>query len=266
MPFFLIIICIAAVVIVAVQASTSLSNDSLSRLALHFRGQLTPASLFRSPMVRFSHGLATVVLDYYSTGGEHKTTYTQVKVYGPLPRGRLVVYPEGFWSGVKKLFGTQDIEIGVPSFDEQYVIQGGTLEQVRAMLSDRVRADIAALRYMRGGNDIHISLMQGVLQIRKRSRIRDFSELKRLLEMSQHLYDMLTVTGSEGIEFVDQAEIEEAWSEGICQVCGEVTRDDVVLCSKCHTAHHRECWQYYGACSTYGCRETTYRYPHKRRS
>jgi hypothetical protein len=42
---------------------------------------------------------------------------------------------------------------------------------------------------------------------------------------------------------------------GECQVCGSVMDTRVVLCSKCRTPHHEECWSYTGTCSTYGCGE-----------
>ncbi len=44
-------------------------------------------------------------------------------------------------------------------------------------------------------------------------------------------------------------------SGGECQVCGWAMEQRVVLCSKCRTPHHEECWTWNGACSTYGCRE-----------
>jgi hypothetical protein len=42
---------------------------------------------------------------------------------------------------------------------------------------------------------------------------------------------------------------------GECQVCGWAMEQRVVLCAKCRTPHHEECWTYNGSCSTYGCRE-----------
>ena len=39
-----------------------------------------------------------------------------------------------------------------------------------------------------------------------------------------------------------------------CKVCGEpIDGGAVVLCSSCNTPHHRDCWEYVGACSIYGC-------------
>jgi hypothetical protein len=40
----------------------------------------------------------------------------------------------------------------------------------------------------------------------------------------------------------------------VCKVCGEpITDQPVVICAQCRTPHHRECWEYVGACSIYGC-------------
>lgn len=42
---------------------------------------------------------------------------------------------------------------------------------------------------------------------------------------------------------------------GICQICGTGMEERVVWCARCRTPHHRECWDYTGMCSTFGCRE-----------
>jgi hypothetical protein len=38
-----------------------------------------------------------------------------------------------------------------------------------------------------------------------------------------------------------------------CGVCGEGLHSRKVTCAKCQTPHHRECWEYGGGCSVYGC-------------
>jgi hypothetical protein len=39
-----------------------------------------------------------------------------------------------------------------------------------------------------------------------------------------------------------------------CKVCGEPIDDGpIVDCAVCGTPHHRECWEYAGVCSIYGC-------------
>ena len=60
---------------------------------------------------------------------------------------------------------------------------------------------------------------------------------------------------NQGIAIVDQP---DAWEEDagppICKVCGEpITAGAVIVCAACNTPHHRDCWEYVGACSIYGC-------------
>jgi Prokaryotic RING finger family 1 len=60
---------------------------------------------------------------------------------------------------------------------------------------------------------------------------------------------------SQGIAIVDRpgAPDEDA-GPPICKVCGEpIDAGDAVVCASCNTPHHRDCWEYVGACSIYGC-------------
>jgi hypothetical protein len=41
--------------------------------------------------------------------------------------------------------------------------------------------------------------------------------------------------------------------EGACPVCGNVMDLSRVDCPRCETPHHRECWEYFGGCTTYAC-------------
>lgn len=45
-----------------------------------------------------------------------------------------------------------------------------------------------------------------------------------------------------------------AGAVGICQVCGTDAPLAWVRCERCETPHHRDCWNYNGACSTFACR------------
>ena len=42
-----------------------------------------------------------------------------------------------------------------------------------------------------------------------------------------------------------------------CEICGVPISSkevgEIVICLKCHTMHHRDCWNYYGGCPIYGC-------------
>ena len=43
--------------------------------------------------------------------------------------------------------------------------------------------------------------------------------------------------------------------EKLCEICGEpLTARPCVICQRCHTLHHLDCWHYNEGCSVYGCR------------
>jgi len=39
----------------------------------------------------------------------------------------------------------------------------------------------------------------------------------------------------------------------VCKVCGEPIVEPAVICTTCRTPHHRDCWEFIGFCSIYGC-------------
>jgi ribosomal protein L40E len=57
------------------------------------------------------------------------------------------------------------------------------------------------------------------------------------------------------ITFDDDEAEEKRPAELICGVCGQAIESDLVRCRKCRSPHHRDCWDYNGRCSTYGCQE-----------
>ena len=89
--------------------------------------------------------------------------------------------------------------------------------------------------------------------VKKLGLICDYRELQQFTVKSLDLYDEMMVTKSVGIDFVRQEHAIPEMKEAFCQICGDPLDDKVVFCKSCKTPHHMECWQYNGACSTYGC-------------
>jgi sarcosine oxidase delta subunit len=77
-------------------------------------------------------------------------------------------------------------------------------------------------------------------------------EIEEFVERVCALSDQLNLAAAAGIEFLvsDQAQLLE---EAHCGVCGDNLASDLVVCRRCNTPHHRECWHYGGGCATYGC-------------
>lgn len=102
---------------------------------------------WRHDRVEANHGAWTVTLDKYarSTG---KTTIVFTRMRAPYVNSagfRFTIYRKGLFSELGKLLGMQDIEIGDPSFDEAFIVQGNDEMKVRQLLSNaKVRELIAA--------------------------------------------------------------------------------------------------------------------------
>jgi hypothetical protein len=267
--FFFGFIVFAAMVFIAVTISAGKRRqtvESYSQLAQHYKGTCDPGGWSSRPKVRFPHGDCLVIIDVYSTGGKNPTYYTQAHFTGGRQSAvRCEIYPESMWSGIRKLLGMQDIEIGSPDFDSKYIIKGDDGPALRSLLSPAVQWKIELLRQILGNNDIYISFNRRELLVKKRSFLRDYSTLLWFTDSAIGLYDQAVRAGEEGIKFIHDASPLKL-SEAICQICGEKIEEDVVFCRRCRTPHHQDCWEYNGACSTYGCRETQYMRPQSRRA
>lgn len=262
-------VVIALVVIGFVIASQVHSHNDLKRtyerIAKRFQGRCNVVGLWDRPSVNLVYRNAYALLDIYSTGGKHKTYYTQFRISWPDSHFRCEVYPEGVLSRVGKFLGMNDVEIGSPQFDADYVIKGSDVRELREFLSLEVQQSIDRLRALAGTFDIYISVSGGQLLIKKRGLIRDYSELESLVLLSVNLFDQATRASTEGIEFVEpKPEAKLSLKEAVCQICGESVTLDAVFCRTCKTPHHKDSWEYYGACSTYGCGQRRYLVQRKR--
>lgn len=252
--FFFIGMIVVVMVCVAAANQRQRTAEAYSRLAARYGGTCDPGGWMRCPTVRFLHAGVWVVVDVYSTGGKHPTHYTQVHIHGRPTNVRCEVYPEGVWSRLGKLVGFCDIEIGSPDFDDRYIITGDDPAALRGLLTTQVQYQIERLRLFLGNDNIYISFNRRELLIKKLSFIRDYRTLVRFTELATRLYDLVGPGDEGGIEFVGDATPPDV-TEAVCQICGETIQTDFVSCRRCKTPHHHDCWDYYGACSTYGCGE-----------
>ena len=232
------------------------TNQTFRRVAERFGGSAREGGLTARPSIRFIHQGAHVLVDIYSTGGKNKRYYTQFHISYPDRALRCEIRPEGFINQIGKFFGMEDIQIGSPSFDPQYLISGNNQKTIRELLTFEVQSRINSLRQLTAIKDIYIGIRAGTLLVKKRGYLRDYTRLSRYIELCIDLYTDMAMRES-GIEFVDKP-VEPEVEGSICQICGEEINAEVVLCRSCKTPHHLDCWQYYGACSTYGCGQKRY--------
>ncbi len=80
----------------------------------------------------------TITLDTYtvSTGKTH-ITYTRMRApYVNKDGFRFKIYRKGLFSGLGKLFGMEDIEVGFPGFDEEFIIKGNNKQKLIELFSN----------------------------------------------------------------------------------------------------------------------------------
>jgi hypothetical protein len=148
----------------------------------------------------------TLTLDTYTVStGKSSVTYTRMRAPFVNPLGfRFTVYRKSVFTGVAKLLGMQDIEIGDPPFDSDFVIKATDVFHVRALLGNaRIRELIArqpqinlsvkddegwfATRFPSGVDELHF-VAQGV--------IKDLDRLKLLYELFAETLEELCRIGA----------------------------------------------------------------------
>jgi hypothetical protein len=156
--------------------------------------------------------------------------------------------------------GTRPVKLGDYAFDSGFVVQANDAEMARDFLSPTARGAIANLErgVHAGGMLVSINPERMLLQI-DRNLGTNTEALAWAVQEALVLHDGLMQGVSrrinEGISIVDRGDVwEEDGGPPICKVCGEpIASGEVVVCSSCNTPHHRDCWDYIGACSIYGC-------------
>jgi hypothetical protein len=265
-PFLLIFVAIVVTIIFFGIAQAQQQAKTLEQIARKFRGRLEPGAFFLSRgQVRLRFQGYPALLKYVQHG-KH-SVHTVFTITWPDWSFRLEVYPQDALSGFRRLWGMEDIEIGSPEFDRSFYISGNTPASVRDMLSAEVQACIWKLAQLGsappiyGTRDIQVKFVGGLLTITKPRNLTSEEHLDEFIRQSAELFEAALRTRTTGIEFVNDVSIDAKEPDAVesqCQVCGEPLAKDLVYCGGCRTPHHRECWEYFGGCSTYACGHKQY--------
>ncbi len=161
---------------------------TLMSIAPKVQGEVQPGGFFGNPRLLFSYLGAPGRLEFYSTGGKHKTYYTQLFIdLTGLPMFAFRVSPEGFLGKIGKFFGGQDIQIGNQPFDDAFVIKGEPEQAVCRLLQPHVCQAIFALRQFRSQH-IEIATVGNQLRFRKLQWIRDAEGLGYFLDQAEVVF------------------------------------------------------------------------------
>lgn len=113
------------------------SKDEIwQQLAAEISADYVEGGFWKGSKVEASVHEWTITLDTYtvSTGKTH-ITYTRIRApYVNKDGFRFRIYRKGVFSGLGKMLGMQDVEIGFPEFDDTFIIQGNDEEKLRLLL------------------------------------------------------------------------------------------------------------------------------------
>ena len=183
------------------------SKEAIWRqLAGEIGGRYVEGSFLKGDKVVATHGGWTFTLDVYVvSAGNSVIPFTRMRAPFVNPDGfRFEIYRRGFFTGLGKMLGMQDVEIGVPQFDEDFVIKGNDEPKLRTFFGD---ADVR--RLIEAQPEIHLSVKdddgwfgsdfpEGVdeLYFSVAGIITDVERLKQVYELFAATLDHLCRIGS----------------------------------------------------------------------
>jgi hypothetical protein len=148
----------------------------------------------------------TVTLDTYTVStGKSSVTYTRMRApYVNQDGFRFAIYRQGLFSNLGKLLGMQDIEVGDPEFDRDFVIKGSDEYKVLALFANpKIRQLIQAqpsihLQVKDAEGWFGASFPEGVdeLYFEVVGVIKDVERLKSLYELFAETLNHLCHIGS----------------------------------------------------------------------
>jgi hypothetical protein len=112
------------------------------QFASEIKGDYVEGGFFKGDKVQVKHKQWTITLDTYSqSAGESHVTYTRIRApYVNKDGFRFTIHHKGLFSGLGKLLGKQDVEVGYMDFDDAFIIQGNDESKLRALFANpRIR-------------------------------------------------------------------------------------------------------------------------------
>lgn len=183
------------------------SKDEMwKELSRQIDAQFVGGDIWKGAKVVATTGPWVVTLDTYTVStGKAAITYTRMRApYVNRDGFRFQVYRAGAFTGIGKLFGMQDIEIGIAAFDDQFVIKSSDADQVKKLLAnEKLRTLLMAQPsvYLSVADDegwFGQQFPEGVdeLYFQVQGVIRDVDRLKALFDLFSETLETLCAIGS----------------------------------------------------------------------
>lgn len=144
---FVFFLAIAGIVIFFVITSSRTADRAWQEAAAKMKMNFSGGGIMGRRKITGTFRKCRVHIDTFTrSSGKNATTYTRIKVYYPRPLGlRLKLTRQGFFSGVARFLGGQDIEVGDTEFDDSVVVKGSRPRKVAEFLTRPRRVRINKL-------------------------------------------------------------------------------------------------------------------------
>ena len=177
-----------------------------SQLSQEIGADYEEGGFFKNGRVVLSHRQWQITLDTHAVHtGKTTVVYTRMRApYVNKDGFRFNIYRKNIFTGIGNLFGLQDLEVGDPFFDDEFIIQGEPEHLVSALLANseirrliqsqpnihfQIRDDEGLFKksFPEGVDELHFEVV-GIIKDRER--------LKNLFDLFAAVLDQLCRLGS----------------------------------------------------------------------
>jgi hypothetical protein len=116
----------------------SSKEEAWKRLCTDMRADFVDGGFWKGVKVELRVDDAwTITLDVFSVvRGKHRKKYTRLRVpFVSLDDFRFLIYRKGLFTDLGKMMGVQDVQVGDPELDEEFVIQGNNEAKLKALFA-----------------------------------------------------------------------------------------------------------------------------------
>lgn len=264
--FCLVVYGLIRMTVGGVAAITGGRYRAYRQLASRYRGKYENRGMSSPPTVSFSHNGSLVRVGLAPNVGDGIQT-PRTRVVARFQKGlpfRLELAPAVRPAAPQPPKGTRLVRSGDPEFDRYFTVQANDPDMARDFLGDPVRWALGSLLRISppGGMLISINPERLLVQV-DRNLGNNAESLATIVREALKIHDgLLSGVASrlgDGIAVVSAGAAEpEVAGSPICKVCGEAVEGPPrAICNTCKAPHHKDCWEFVGGCSIFGCNGKT---------
>jgi hypothetical protein len=232
-------------------------------LANRYRGRYENRGLSDPPTVSFAYNGSTVRVGLAPlVPGQPSPPRTRVVVrFGRGLPFRMELAPASRPTPPQPPRGTRPVRTADPEFDRAFLVQANDTDMARDFLRGEVRQAVATLQRLgpTGGMLVSVNPERLLVQVDRNLAVQAealATAVREALVIHDGLVTGVAAKVAEGVAVIaaGPAAPEDA-GPPLCKVCGQLIDDGVprTLCARCKAPHHRDCWEFIGGCSIFGC-------------